>query len=253
MRRIAVIGSGISGLAIANLLKKHFYVKIFESKNRPGGLISCDKIEGILYHKVGGHVFNSKNKDVLDWFWKYFNKEKEFVKAKRNSIISFEDYFVNYPIENNIYQLPKEVIKNVVNDLVKIKLAQYKVSSFKDFLLASFGKTLYEIYFKPYNEKIWSCDLKTISIDWLAGKLPHSSVEDIIYNNFVKADETEMVHSTFYYPKKNGSQFIADRLSKSLDIEYNKKIYNIKRNGKRCSTRRWPKRGVRRRPARAIF
>jgi len=71
-----------------------------------------------------------------------------------------------------------------------------------EFLLAKFGKTLYEIYFKPYNEKIWNCNLSEISLDWLADKLPNPSIWEIIYNNFVKVNETSMVHSVFYYPKE---------------------------------------------------
>jgi protoporphyrinogen oxidase len=235
MRRIAVIGSGISGLAIANLLNKEFSVKIFESKNKSGGLIACDRINGILFHKVGGHVFNSKNKNVLDWFWRFFDKEQEFVKATRNAVIHLGNSFVNYPIENFIYQLPTETIKDIIADLLKLNAAKNNLKNFQEFLLANFGKTLYEIYFKPYNKKIWNCNLSEISLDWLSGKLPNPSIQEIIYNNFVKANETSMVHSSFYYPKENGSQFIADRLAKNLDIEYNSKINSIKRNGEKWS------------------
>jgi len=124
------------------------------------------------------------------------------------------------------------MIKNIIVDLLKLNSTNsYK--NFEEFLLAKFGKTLYEIYFKPYNEKIWNCNLSEISLDWLAGKLPNPSIQDIIYNNFVKANETSMVHSVFYYPKENGSQFIANRLAKNLDIEYNSKIEHIKRIGEK--------------------
>ncbi len=228
MQKIAVIGAGISGLAIANLLKEKFIVKTFESENKPGGLIACDNINGILYHKIGGHIFNSKNKMVLDWFWNFFDIKKEFTKTTRNAVIHLNNIFVNYPIENFIYQLPNEIIKNIITDLLNSK--KKRVKNFEDFLLVNFGQTLYRIYFKPYNEKIWGHDLSKISIDWLNGKLPNPSIEKIIYNNFVKANETSMVHSTFYYPYKNGSQFIADKLAKNLNIEYNSKINSIKRN-----------------------
>lgn len=44
--KYAVIGGGISGLSIANLLKDNNEVVVFESESRPGGMIKCDVIDG---------------------------------------------------------------------------------------------------------------------------------------------------------------------------------------------------------------
>jgi protoporphyrinogen oxidase len=41
-----------------------------------------------------------------------------------------------------------------------------------------------------------------------------------------------MVHSTFYYPRSGGSQFIADRLSEDLDIRFGIRIEHIEALGK---------------------
>ena len=90
--KYAIVGAGIAGLSAARILMdKGHDVKIFESKSIPGGLISCDRVNGNLYHRVGGHVFNSKHKDVLDWFFSRFNKNTEFVKAKRNAKILLDN------------------------------------------------------------------------------------------------------------------------------------------------------------------
>ena len=82
--RYAIIGGGISGLSIANLLKQKNEVTIFESDTRPGGMIKCDVIDGNLFHRTGGHVFNTKRQDVMQWFWSFFDKDKQFNKAIRN-------------------------------------------------------------------------------------------------------------------------------------------------------------------------
>lgn len=88
----AVIGGGMSGLSIANILKDTGHsVIVFEKEERPGGMIKCDMIDGCLFHRTGGHVFNTKRQDVLEWFWKHFDADKEFTKAYRNSSVVFED------------------------------------------------------------------------------------------------------------------------------------------------------------------
>lgn len=223
-KKVAIIGGGVSGLSIANCLIGDFQVKVFEQSSKPGGLIKCERINGMLYHMVGGHVFNSKRKDVLDWFWKFFDLENDFTKANRNAVV-YMDGAVGYPIENHIYQLGESAISSVIADLLQIANdKQTEAHNFEEFLQNRFGKTLYELYFKPYNEKIWKTDLKNVPLSWLEGKLPMPTVEEILYNNFTRRNEMNMVHSSFYYPKNNGSQFLADRLAANLPIVYNAEV-----------------------------
>lgn len=226
-KNIAVIGAGISGLSIGQMLISHgFDVTVYEKENKPGGLIRCERINGNLFHICGGHVFNSKKPNVLDWFWNRFQREKEFTKAIRKSVIFMENgEKIPYPIENHMYLFNTEIQRNFINDLLKVELRGVKLfDNFEDFLKGRFGETLYKLYFQPYNYKIWKRDLKNVPISWLEGKLPMPSVEDMIYNNMNHVDEKEFVHSTFYYEKENGSQFIADRLAENLHIVYSKEI-----------------------------
>lgn len=233
MKKIAVIGGGISGLSIAQCLKDRFEVHVYEKESRPGGLIKCERIEGNLYHMVGGHVFNSRCQDVLNWFWRFFDKDKEFVKAKRNAVVSMaDDRIVNYPIENHVYMLEEAMVKSFIKDIIRmIRKEKCMPDNFEEFLRGQFGETLYQNYFQPYNEKIWRKDLTKIPLSWLEGKLPMPTIEEMIYNNFNHVKEMNMVHSSFYYAKQNGSQFLADRLAEKLDIHYESDIKKIVKRG----------------------
>ncbi|MDR2038787.1 MAG: NAD(P)-binding protein [Bacteroidales bacterium] len=227
MKKVAIIGGGISGLSMAHCLKDRYQVTVFETTSQPGGLIKCKRVNGNLYHMVGGHVFNSRRDDVLDWFWQFFNREQEFVKTNRNSSI-FLGKPIGYPIENHIYEMEGDLQMKIIGDLVSIIKNGYREpANFEEFLKFRFGNTLYELYFKPYNEKIWKRNLSDVPLDWLEGKLPMPTVEEIIYNNFRKEKEMKMVHSSFYYPKTNGSQFLADRLAKGLNMVYDTEIKSI--------------------------
>ena len=68
MKKIAVIGGGVSGLTVARQLKEKYRVTIYEKEDRCGGLIRCKRVAGSLYHLCGGHVFNTKRNDVSDFF-----------------------------------------------------------------------------------------------------------------------------------------------------------------------------------------
>jgi protoporphyrinogen oxidase len=221
-KQVIVIGAGISGLSISRMLSEKYQVQVLEKSERIGGLIKCDRIDGNLFHRVGGHVFNSKNQDILNWFWKHFDRDNEFLKAVRNAKILMNDELVGYPIENYLYQLPEKFIQAITAELIDIlkkgNNEEETYNNFKDFLLAKFGKTLYYLYFHPYNRKIWNTDISKVPLEWLDGKLPMPKIEEVILSNILRKEERGMVHSTFYYPKRDGSQFIINRLAESLDI-----------------------------------
>jgi protoporphyrinogen oxidase len=232
MKKAFVIGSGISGLSISRILSKSFDVRVFEKAVKKGGLIKCDRVNGNLFHRVGGHVFNSTNSTVLNWFWKHFDRDAEFLSAKRNAKILLNNRLIGYPIENFLYELSQDQIKQIVLELLEILKKRDNVSyqNFEDFLKGNFGNSLYELYFRPYNTKIWNTDISKVPLGWLEGKLPMPDINEVILSNIIKKEETSMVHSSFYYPKRNGSQFIVDRLSESLDITLSYNVFSIKSN-----------------------
>jgi protoporphyrinogen oxidase len=236
MADIAIIGAGISGLSAAQMLSENHKVVVFDRAARPGGLVKCDRVQDNLFHRVGGHVFNSRNPKVLDWFWSFFDRDKEFLKARRNARILFNGKLIGYPIENYLNQLDKETIAAILDDFLSPDYKPrdpFSYANFEDFLLSNFGKTLYELYFKPYNQKIWNRDLSTIPLEWLEGKLPMPNLKEMLLSNIVLQEEAEMVHSTFFYAREGGSQFIADRLAKGLDLRLNAEIVGVSQtNGK---------------------
>lgn len=234
MSKILIIGAGISGLSIGQMFRKEHEVVIFEGSDRPGGLIKCDRIDGGLFHRTGGHVFNTKRNDVLDWFWSFFDKKNEFISAKRNAVVSLPtNQLIPYPIENNFHLLDADTVNSIINDLILlIKNNNHEPVNFEEFLRSRFGETLYNLYFKPYNEKVWRNNLSNIPLSWLEEKLPMPTVEEILFYNIKRIEEKDFVHSSFFYPKKDGSQFLAERLSQGLNIHYNTLVESIEKTPK---------------------
>lgn len=246
MNKIAIIGAGVSGMSAAHLLSDRYDVTVYEKENRPGGLIKCRRVGGNLFHTCGGHVFNSKRQDVLDWFWSKFNRDGEFAKADRNACVfmdkgqdSLQHTDIPYPIENHMYLFDESIQKAFYEDLdeidnikgVNAKFTDYK--SFGDFLRWRFGKTLYAMYFEPYNKKVWRRNLESVPMSWMEGKLPMPTTQEMRDNNANKVKEKNFVHSSFWYEKTDGSQYIADKLAEGLNIIFNAEINEIeKKEGK---------------------
>ncbi|SFC04203.1 Protoporphyrinogen oxidase [Flexibacter flexilis DSM 6793] len=235
MKQVAVIGAGVSGLSVARMLQSaECEVTVWEQADKVGGLVKCDRVHDNLFHKVGGHVFNSRNKAVLDWFWGQFDQENEFIKARRNAKILMNDKIIGYPVENYLHQLPKQTVENILSDMLALRGTDKKPQdypNFEEFLRSNFGQTLYELYFKPYNYKIWHTDLAQVPLGWLDGKLPMPNLKQMLLSNIVREEESTMVHASFFYPREGGSQFIANRLAEGLNIWLNTGLHSIERDG----------------------
>lgn len=238
-KKATIIGSGISGLSMARMLAATFDVEVLEAAPKKGGLIKCDRIDGALFHRVGGHVFNSRKQEVLDWFWNHFNRDEEFLLAKRNAKILFGGQYIGYPLENYLYQLPEEVVREIVSELLEMIAKkgsdEVKYDNFRDFLIGNFGTTLYNLYFGPYNSKIWNTDISKVPLEWLDGKLPMPQIREVIISNILKREEGTMVHATFWYAKRGGSQFIIDRLAEGVNIQLSKPLERLSVNGKQLA------------------
>jgi protoporphyrinogen oxidase len=231
-----VVGSGISGLSSARLLRERGEsVLLLEKESGSGGLVRCTReAGGVLYHRVGGHVFNTRIPAVAEWFWSQFDQQSEFLHAVRQAMISYEfDRQHSYPIESHLYEYGEEFCARAIADMMEAQLGGDGIdtSSFGSYLRTVFGATLYEAYFRPYNEKIWRRDLQEIGVDWLEGKLPQPKAIEAIMANIFRQENDTMAHATFYYPVVNGSQFLVDRLSRDLTIAHNTPVQSIEVDG----------------------
>lgn len=224
-----VIGAGISGLTAAKRLSEHHKVLVLEKEDKAGGLIKCKKVGGSLYHLVGGHVFNTKIDRIAQFFWNICD-QRDFTLNSRNANIILEGQSIPYPIENNLKSLQSDRIDQVIHELLEIYSQKPKdIKSFGEFLVTRFGETLCKLYFYPYNKKIWQLDPNDMALEWLDNKLPMPTIAGILRANLLGEREDHMVHSSFYYPRENGSQYIVDQLQAGLEIELATALHSIER------------------------
>jgi UDP-galactopyranose mutase len=65
MKKVTIIGAGLSGLTIARILTDNdFEVEVFEQKEEIGGAIIDKIIDNKLVHIYGPHIFHTSNEEV---------------------------------------------------------------------------------------------------------------------------------------------------------------------------------------------
>lgn len=233
--KIAVLGAGVSGLTAARLLHDNGHdVTVYEKNSTPGGLARTRFTDGYLYDPHGGHILNSKHKEVMDWVFSIYPKEK-WQFTERNAKIFFDAKYISYPFELSLCELDMEDAVDCVYDFMMSKQGP-EPANFKDWLTWNFGQSIADYYMIPYNEKIWSYPLDQMETRWMQGKMPLPSKKEMLQSMMLKdPTERKMPHSTFYYPLEGGIQSMVNAIADNLNILYSQKIERIEElDGKIC-------------------
>jgi hypothetical protein len=127
-----------------------------ESGERVGGLARTERYKG-FHFDIGGHRFFSKSREIED-LWTEILGDEMLVRG-RLSRIFYRGRFFDYPLKvfNVLVNLgPVNVIRALAS-YVRARLRPIPdPKSFEDWIINSFGRRLYETFFKTYTEKVWA-------------------------------------------------------------------------------------------------
>ena len=136
-----VLGSGIAGSTIANLLSKKYSVHVFDKARGPGGRSSNKRFKNNLSFDHGVQYISPKSKPFI----KYIHK------LHKNKILkSWDDNHLDFTFEKKPFSI-KYIGRKANNDLVKYNLKNIK---------QSFASPIEKIDFKKY---FWEITLKNKS------------------------------------------------------------------------------------------
>jgi protoporphyrinogen oxidase len=198
--RIGVLGGGVSGLSLVANLKKR--AEVLEKDAICGGLCSSVVEDGFTFDAAGPHILFSKNKEVLDYMVGVLGDNVD--KKRRENKIWFKGHLVKYPFENGLSDLPKEDCYECIRDYLKNPWTK-EPENLAEWSYATFGASISDKYFIPYNRKIWNYDPAKISLQWVS-RIPKPPMEDVLKSAVGISTEGYLHQLYFYYPKVGGYQ-----------------------------------------------
>lgn len=205
-----IIGAGISGLMFANM-KKGEDVVIVEKENEIGGYCRTIYKDGFIWD-YAGHFFHFKTDEMKNFFMENMKDEK-LIEQDKNTKIYYKDKMINYPFQTNIHQLEKDEFIDCLYDLYN-KEEKEDYESFLDMLYGKFGKSIVEKFLKPYNEKLYACDLNSLDKEAMGRFFPYANINQIINN--MKEEKNKSYNDKFLYPE-NGAKSFLDKLYNNID------------------------------------
>lgn len=211
-----IIGAGISGLTFASYCKENYL--IIEKDIEVGGYCKTHYNKDYVWD-YAGHFFHFKTDEFKKKFIDSLDKN-DFVTQDKKTFIYFDDKLIDFPFQTHIHELSKDKFIDCLYDLFN-KEEKENYDNFLDMLYGKFGKSITEMFLKPYNEKLYAVDLTKLDKDAMGRFFPYADIKAIIDN--MKQNKVNSYNNTFMYPKK-GAQVIIDVLMK--DIDENKILLN---------------------------
>lgn len=208
-KKVVILGAGPCGMTAAwELVNCGYDVTLIEKDERVGGLCRTNERSGYRFD-LGGHRFITKSerlkKMVVDLLG------EELLVAQRKSAILLRGKEYEYPltVKNLFINLEFFLFAKAIIDYLKktIKKDSAADISFEGWITNRYGKTLYDLFFGPYTEKLWGISPSEISSDWAVQRIAGLNLRDVIKNLLKVKKETERTFTRrFYYPKKGIGQ-----------------------------------------------
>jgi protoporphyrinogen oxidase len=223
--KTAILGAGVSGLALARFLIEAGFprelISLFEASPRVGGLCASKTVDGFTYDVTGGHILYSKDAPAMQWMKDCAGGDAAFVKRDRHTKIRFEDRWVHYPFENGLGDLPPQANFDCLKGYIEAWHRRQVTGSsaptrFGDWVRWRFGEGIAKHFMDPYNAKVWKREPNFMSSDWVAGRVPDAPVDDVLRSSVGIRTEGYTHQSIFYYPLEGGFQAITDGIGASL-------------------------------------
>ena len=109
-----------------------------------------------------------------------------------------------------------------------------KPNNFLEWINATMGTGVAKHYMIPYNKKIWKYPLDQINVDWVAGRVPSPSVEEMVRGAGGKIKKDYGPNAYFLYPRVGGIGAVPSAFAKRIKgISLNSEVFKIKQKEKR--------------------
>lgn len=243
--RIVILGGGLAGLSAGyTLTRAGRRLQVLEANSTVGGLARTVK-HGDFRFDLGGHRFHSANRRIDEFVRGLLGEE--LLTVPRTSKIFLRGRYFDYPLQplNACFDLGIAATFAILAGYAKARLAQrWRITPLiclEDWVVAHFGRPLFEIYFRDYSEKVWGIPCRRIAAEWIEQRVQGLSLGAAIWRACFKRAGSALPTLTdaFVYPRL-GIGRIADRLRTGIEpadaVLTNARVTRIRHSGLRVQS-----------------
>jgi len=183
---VVIIGGGPAGVAAALELSRHaIAVVLLEADEALGGLSRTRQFQGARFD-VGPHRFFTKNREIRE-LWRQTLGD-DFLDVDRLTRIFYGGQFFQYPLSlgDTLRKVGPVTAAGFAASYLSARLraavAKRSPETFEEWVVAQFGRRLFEAFFQTYTEKVWGIPCRQIGAEWAAQRIKGLSLAEAIRN-----------------------------------------------------------------------
>jgi protoporphyrinogen oxidase len=212
-----VLGGGLAGLTAAHRLTEADQPTVVIEKGARVGGLARTICHGGFRFDLGGHRFLTDNERIMALVSGLLGDE--LLSVPRSSQIFMHGKFVDYPLNpvNALFGLGLSTTASIIFDYTREKVRQViskpPLVSLEDWVVAQFGRRMFDLYFRDYSEKVWGIDCHNISMEWVAKRIDGLSLWKAVKHSLFKlgGQGCKTLTDSFVYPRLGIGQ-LSDRL-----------------------------------------
>jgi protoporphyrinogen oxidase len=218
-KKIVIAGARVAGLTLAyELCKSGHDVTLIEKEASAGGLARSFTYEGGYTFDAGPHRFYTESASVLGLINDVL-KDDILTMPRKSGVRMFDRYF-EWPLRFvDIFRMPLRECISVALDM--LKRSPQPGDSFESYILASYGRTLYDIFFQPYTEKFLRLPCTDISKHWALTGIDRAVIDSSINVNNLSSLARSLFNPKaplqFIYPQSGGIGVFAEKLQRKIE------------------------------------
>ena len=209
---ITIVGAGLAGLSAAYHLNTEY--TLLERETTVGGLCKSTNIKGYTFD-YAPHILFTRDTYTKTLFQSLLGENLQ--THTRRAYIYMNDTYVKYPFEANLHPLPEKIKQECIQGV--IDRPQIEPKNFLEWIQTTMGSGIAKYYMVPYNEKIWKYPLESMNTEWIAGRIPTPSVEEMRRGATAPQPMDYGPNAEFWYPKHGGIGALADSLAENLSVK----------------------------------
>jgi len=211
---LAVLGLGAAGIGAGIAASGTGESPVLvETEGRPGGLMQTDEVDGFRFDRTG-HFLHFRGGMLSN---RLRTAGVPLDRIERKSAVVLGRRLVPYPIQYNLWAVGSaDLAAASLSDLDGVRPAESGAGSLGELLASTWGRTLFELFFRPYNQKLWGRPLDTLPPDCVGRYLPTVDRE-LVAEGMTCPTGYAGYNATFYYPASGRLADAPERLAEPLE------------------------------------
>lgn len=208
-----IVGAGVAGLTLAYLLAgEGRRVIVLERDVVAGGLAKSYRYGDYLFD-VGPHRFYTEEAEVTAFIDEILGDDKLVIP--RSSAVFMSGRFIEWPLTlSALFSIHPRLLLKSLRDMLGRKAGS--AVTFEEYIIGRYGRTLYEIFFKPYTEKFLGITCSETAREWAMAGIDRATIDSSVGVDSLFSLAGSMLRRRdplkFIYPRSGGISVFVDSL-----------------------------------------